>query len=225
MMWSSSAQASICFHKGDHIMRNTWHVFMRLAIVTAGIVLPAFTIGCTETEKVGDFTVERSSVDGLPAVTATDSSEAEVKVQAVDYSNRSLALVGADGKSHIFHVSGDVRNFNQIKEGDVVKVKYEEELNVAVRNVNEPLSATELMTLETAPLGDKPGLVAVRTVQTLANVMSIDYETRKVALKMADGSMVRATVSPKLPDFDKVHVGDQVVFDYTEALTINVNGN
>ena len=79
---------------------------------------------------------------------------------------------------------------------------------------------------QVAPDFPKTQFIAVSGNEGSApNVMSIDYETRKVALKMADGSMVRATVSPKLPDFDKVHVGDQVVFDYTEALTINVNGN
>jgi len=197
---------------------------MKLAVVTAGIVLPAFMAGCTQTEKAGEFTVERSSVDGLPQVTATSTSEAEVKVEAIDYSTRSIALAGSDGKTHFFHVSGDVRNFNQIKKDDVVKVKYEEELNVSVRKTDEPLSATELVTLESAPLGSKPGLVAVRTVESLANVTSIDYQTRKVTLKMADGSVVHVTVSSKLPNFDKVQVGDQVIFDYTESLTINVAG-
>ncbi|MGN6369817.1 MAG: hypothetical protein ACTHN5_16280 [Phycisphaerae bacterium] len=181
--------------------------------------------GCAETEKVDNYAVQRRSVDGLPQVTATSSEEAQVKVLAVDYSTHAIALAGDSGETHIFHVDGDVRNLHQIKQGDSVKVKYEEVLNVSVRKIGAPLTTTELVSLERAPAGTKPGLVAVRTVETLASVQAIDHLARTAVLKMPSGTIAHVSVSPKLPEFDKVQAGDQVIFDYTEALSITVSSS
>ena len=176
--------------------------------------------GCSQSGE--QSTIERSTVNGLPSVVATEKLSGEVKVEAIDYDNRSIALAGADGKTEIFKVSSAVRNFNQIRKGDTVKVEYLTTIDVNVRQVGEPLAAAEVVAVAAAPLGDKPGVVAVRTVEVLANVEAIDYTARTVTLVGLRDMPVTIHVSPKLKSFDKVVKGNQVIFTYTESVTIEV---
>jgi hypothetical protein len=187
------------------------------AAMLAGILS---VIGCAESGH--EITVERSTVNGLPSVVATEKMSGEVKVEAIDYDNRSIALEGSDGNCEIFKLSPAVRNFNQIKKGDTVKVEYQTTVDVNVRKVGEPLAATEVVGVARAPLGEKPGLIAVRTVEVLANVEAIDYTERTVTLVGMRDKPVTIHVSPKLKSFDKVAKGDQVIFTYTESVSIEV---
>jgi hypothetical protein len=177
--------------------------------------------GCAHSnDKV---TIDRSTVNGLPSVTKTETTYGQVKIEAVDYDNRSVALQGPDGNSEIFTCPPEVRNFDQIKEGDVVRVQYMQTIDINVRKVGEPLSVTETAGFATAPLGDKPGIVAVRTVDTQANVQAIDYQGRTVTLVGINNKPMTIHVSDKLKSFDSVVVGDQVIIHYTEAVSIDVS--
>jgi hypothetical protein len=187
---------------------------------TALIAATIAMTGCAQPNEM--YSVERTTINGLPSVVASGSISGQATVVAIDYDNRSIALEGPDGKSEIFSVSSVVQNFNQINTGDLVKVQYVQTVDVNVRKIGEPLSTAELAGVVAAPLGDKPGVVAVRTVQTLANVQAIDYQTRSVTLIGISDKPVTLAVSPKLKDFDNVVKGDQVVFTYTEAVTIYV---
>ena len=140
-----------------------------------------------------------------------------------DYTNRSIALTGPDGKSQIFHVTSAVRNFAQIKKGDTVKVEYFSRLKATLRKVNEAPETTVSDAVAIAELGQKPGIVCTRNAQIEANVESIDYQTRVVKLKTVSGETLTITADKKLKNLDKVQAGDQVVFDYTEAVSITVN--
>jgi len=187
------------------------------AALVAGVLAVS---GCSQPSET--FTIDRTTVNGLPSIASTASVTGTVKIEAIDYDNRSVALQGPDGKSEIFKVPPEVRNFNQIKQGDVVKVQYMQTIDVNVRKVGQPLSTAEVTGVATAPLGDKPGVVAVRTVQTLANVQAIDYQARTVTLVGMGDKPVTFNVNPKLTSFDNVVVGDQVIFTYTEAVMIDV---
>jgi len=197
-------------------------LMMGLALALAG----AFLMGCAQTDlsqPVVKVDIDRSSVNGLPRMTATQSVQAEAKVEAIDYDNHSIALLSADGKTEIFQVSRFVRNFPQIKKGDLVKVDYDTRLAAAVYKVTDTPPSTEISTLVVpAPLGDKPGVLCVRQARIEATVVAINYETRAVKLQTVSGNIVSFTADKKLVDFDKVHAGDQVIFDYNETITITV---
>jgi Cu/Ag efflux protein CusF len=189
--------------------------------ISAAMIAGALAVaGCAQPSET--FTIDRTTVNGLPSIASTASVTGTVKIEAVDYDNRSVALEGPDGKSEIFKVSPEVRNFDQIKQGDVVKVQYMQTIDVNVRKVGQPLSTAEVASVATAPLGDKPGVVAARTVQTLANVQAIDYQARTVTLVGMGDKPVTFHVHKDLASFDNVVEGDQVVFTYTEAVSIDV---
>ena len=70
---------------------------------------------------------------------------------------------------------------------------------------------------------NQPGKVAVaETVKASASVIAIDKATRKVTLKKADGKTFEVVASADVKNFDQVKVGDQLVVQFVQALTVEV---
>ena len=59
----------------------------------------------------------------MPGVVAADVIAFESTVEAVDTQKRRVTLRGPDGATRTFAVGRDVRNFDQVKPGDKVKVE------------------------------------------------------------------------------------------------------
>src|SRR4051794_38661688 len=88
-----------------------------LAISVAVWVATCLTI---ETQS----SVERKSIDGLPTITGTQSGKSRAKVESIDYASRTITLTGPSSKTETFFATPAVRNFGQIKKGDMVGVEY-----------------------------------------------------------------------------------------------------
>src|SRR5690348_2305776 len=126
--------------------------------LTATVFSAALVAGCSTPSA----TIERSTVNGLPSVVHTESANAQAKVIAIDYGDRCIALEGPGGDTQIFHVTSAVRNFNQIKKGDTVRVSYYSRLAANVRKLSEPPTTTVIDAVQLADLGKKPGIVCTR---------------------------------------------------------------
>lgn len=70
----------------------------------------------------------------------------------------------------------------------------------------------------TAP--GKAGIV--QTVKATATIAAIDKTTRDITLKGSDGNLMTLTAGPDIKNFDMLKVGDQVDFQYVEALTLEL---
>jgi hypothetical protein len=192
---------------------NMWRLTLTAALFSAGLFA-----GC----NTPSVTVDRSTVNGLPSVVQTERANAEAKVVAIDYGDRAIALEGPKGDTQIFRVTSAVRNFYQIKKGDTVHVSYYSRLAANVRKVSEPPTTTIIDGVQLADLGKKPGIICTRNAQVEATVSSINYQTREVKLKTTTGAEIALTADKRLQKLENVKAGDQVVFDYAEALAINV---
>ncbi len=69
---------------------------------------------------------------------------------------------------------------------------------------------------------NRPGGTTVNTKSITATVESIDYKTRTVTLKGPEGNMVTLKVGEEAKNFNKVHKGDKVTFDYYESMAVDV---
>ena len=68
-----------------------------------------------------------------------------------------------------------------------------------------------------------PGKVGVaQTVDVTATITAIDKATRDITLKGPQGNEMTVTAGPKVRNFDKLNVGDQVTAKYVEALTLQL---
>ena len=64
------------------------------------------------------------------------SDQAKAKVTGLDPSSRLITLQDARGQTTTVRASDAVRNFDQIRVGDTVKVDYQEQIEILVRGIN-----------------------------------------------------------------------------------------
>ena len=71
--------------------------------------------------------------------------------------------------------------------------------------------------------GSVPGKVGVaETVKVTTTITAIDKATRDITLKGPKGNEVTLTAGPQVKNFDQLKVGDQVIAQYVEALTLEL---
>lgn len=144
-------------------------------------------------------------------------------VMEIDYTTRKVVLLGEGGTRLDLKVGSQVKNFDEIKKGDLVKVQEMDSiiLSLSKAKMGEKPSAEVLSTRETAPAGGMPGMEQVNTWQITAEVVDVDQDKSWVELKGPLGNVLGMKV--KDPDnLKEVRKGDMVTAVYTDALAISV---
>lgn len=75
------------------------------------------------------------------------------------------------------------------------------------------------------PVLDRPSFSASQTITTAALVTAIDRETRVVTLQQDDGEEIVFTASEEVRNLDQVSVGDVLIAEYVETISIEVMAN
>ncbi len=113
------------------------------------------------------------------------------------------------------------RNFDQLKVGDVVDMRYRETLAVELKKGGGmKVEKTEKAGAVGAKPGETPAGVVGRQVTVVGDVMRVDAATQTVTVKGP-----QRTVDLKVRDpeqFKLIAVGDQIQATYTEALALAV---
>ncbi len=78
---------------------------------------------------------------------------------------------------------------------------------------------------ETAPATDKPSLYSSQTMVVTAAVEAINHETREVTLRGPEGETSSFVASEDARNLDQVSVGDIVMAEYEQSLSIEVFAN
>jgi len=153
--------------------------------------------------------------------TITSAVKISARVEAIDKAERQLTLKGPKGNVNTVTAGPDVRNFDQIKVGDMVVVRYLESLTLTLKKDGKELrTMTEKEDAARSKQGEKPGAIAGRQVEVTADVIATDAKTQTLTLKGP-----KQTVELKVPDpkqFKMVKVGDQIQAVYTEAVALSV---
>jgi hypothetical protein len=161
----------------------------------------------------------KATAPGKGAVANT--LEITATVQSVDKAKRAVTLKGPEGNTRTITVGPEVKNFDQIKVGDQVAVRYLEALSVELKKGGgAPVGRTVSEVAGTAKAGEKPGIGGASKVTVIADVIAVDAAKQIVTLKGPE-----RTVDVKVHDPDQfklVKVGDQVEATYTEALVVSV---
>ena len=175
--------------------------------------------GCAQPEKPSATAIPVGS--SIPAAVA--ALEGTSVVQEVNKRTREVTLRRQDGSVMSVVVGPEVRNFNQIKVGDIVEAKAIELLAIAVgpaaTQVRERRETTGRGDTRSA-LGEKPAATTQRTVEIVATVQAVDRKARTVTVKGAV-----QTVTLKVGedvDLSSIKVGDNVYVVYIESYSISV---
>jgi Cu/Ag efflux protein CusF len=166
---------------------------------------------------------EAASVTGAAPGQAAAANVVRItaSVEGVDAANRTVTLKGPRARVVTLPVGPEVSNFDQIKPGDIVVVRYIEALSLDLKKAGTDLrERTETETSGTAKSGARPAAGELRQVTVTADVIGVDPKRQIVTLRAP-----KRTVDLKVRDPSQlrlIKVGDQVEASYTEAAVISV---
>lgn len=84
------------------------------------------------------------------------------------------------------------------------------------------LMTTPAMAADTAEAKGTPAYVVGATIRSEAEVMAIDLPSRKVTLKLEDGTVSEVVVGKEARNLSQVKVGDRVAAQYDRALALKL---
>jgi ribosomal protein L6P/L9E len=191
----------------------------QLIILAATLFGAASLPALAQSTPTANAAVMAASAPGQATITTAVSVSASV--EAIDKASRQVTLKGPKGNLNTVTAGPDVRNFDQIKVGDMVTVRYIEALTLTLKKDGKELRGmTETPTAARAAAGERPAGVVANQTEVTANVIAVDAKTQTVTLKGP-----KQTVELKVPDagqFKLIKVGDQIQAVYTEAVAVSV---
>jgi Cu/Ag efflux protein CusF len=195
---------------------------MRSLSILALAVAAAFPLATPAQQKAEPAKVTGAVATAPGAAGAMAVVSASATVEAVDKATRTVTLKLANGEMREVVASDEVRNFDQIKKGDTLAIKYAEALTLELKKDGKAVVARQdSETLKRSAPGQKPGGVAKRETKVTAEVTGIDAEKKTIFLKGPKGNVVALDIRD--PEQMKlIKVGDKVEATYTQALAISM---
>jgi hypothetical protein len=195
--------------KGERIMTKVFQLFC-VAIAVAFATAPAVSMAADQ------------SAGKSGAIVLTDSVSVKVTVVGINKKERKLTLRDEGGNTHDMIAGPEVRNFAQIKKGDVVEVGYHQAAATALEKASDATVAGQATTVQRAPAGAKPGMAATQTSTIVATVLEIDTKDRLLTVQGPKGGIVTIKVPADMKTFDSLKKGDQISAVYSEAIVVSV---
>jgi hypothetical protein len=159
---------------------------------------------------------------GRPGVVVTDVLEMRAVVESIDTGKRILALKNPQGRSFSLKADKAVKNFQNLKRGDRVRVDFIESIAVSVRRSGAPPQAVETRLVSVAPKGAKPAILLAETIQLPARVEAVDPKAHTLAIREPNGGRKSVTVDRSFKKLNEIRKGDDVILRLTEALAIRI---
>ena len=151
-----------------------------------------------------------------------DAIQIQGKVKAINKKTRNVTLEGPNGNQLVLPAGDEVKNFDQIRIGDLVTLTYVQALVVELKAVenNGIRERRESSSQTSAPLGSKRSGTIEQTVTVIANVVAINPKAQTVTLRGAKRTIEVGVQDPEL--LKKVKVGNQVEATYVEGIALSV---
>ena len=171
---------------------------------------------------------QKPSVGGESAVVTSPGKGSAARVvtitasvEAVDQAERTVTLKGPRGRVVTLPVSEKAKNFDKVKVGDMVVVRYLEALSLELKKNGSGIrERSEREGSATAQPGEQPAAGTARQVTVLADVVAVDTKRQTVTLRGPKRTVDLKVKDPK--QLKLVKVGDQVEATYTEAMAVSV---
>ncbi len=201
--------------------------FASLLPVTAAIALATLSAAPAMADQAtpggsSSISATRGATE-KPSGSVTASTTRTAIVTKIDKKDRWITLKLADGSVVDIQAGPAVKNFAQIKVGDLVTASHEETLAIAVVPAGTaPPNATGGASIVSAPAGAKPMGVMVDTTMVSGKVTAIDSTPRSVTLLGPDGNSHTVQVGPGVKRLNEIKIGDDVVFTLKTATAIEV---
>lgn len=187
------------------------------ACLVAALALPAVTLAQQPAAK--------PTVTAVPGkgITATDTVEGRATITAIDAKTRTVTLKNEAGEVFDVEAGPEVKQFDQLKVGDVVVATYTQSIAARIAKAGEGAvpGVKESVTGTPTPGQRKVGHEVTATLK----VDAVDAKANKVTLSDGAGhSRVVDVVNPKVRERLKtLKPGEMVVVTYSESLAIRLD--
>lgn len=189
---------------------------MRISILVAAILST-----CALVQPATAQTSNAAMTSSPGKVGVAQTAEVSATITAIDKATRGITLKGPKGDEVKIVAGPEVKNFDQLKVGDVVKMKYYESLALELKKGGGlKVEKTEQTGGARAKPGEQPGAVAGRQVTVVGDVIKVDAATQTITVKGPERTVELKARDPE--QFKLVAVGDQIQATYTEALAVAV---
>jgi hypothetical protein len=169
---------------------------------------------------LGAVGIAQGQVD--QGIDVVDVISVSATVTKVDPGKRKLSIDLDDGKHKTLKVDKSVRNIDQIKVGDKLKLSYAEEMLVEIGKSKEPVGAERAGLVAIAPKGAKPGSLMVETTSMTGKVLAVDPAKHHLTIQDTDGKEKKLKISKKAKNLDMLKPGETIEITMTEALAIDI---
>ena len=154
-------------------------------------------------------------IDVVDVVTATGT------VEKLDLAKRRVTLLMDDGHKKTVKADKSVKNLDQVKVGDKLKLDYAEETVILVGKSNGDPAAASAGMAKIAPKGAMPGAAVVETSVITAKVLSVDVQKNRITVEEPNGKKKTIKLGKKI-GVGQLKVGETIEMSITEALAIQV---
>ena len=161
------------------------------------------------------------SMAGNPIV-VSDAVSAKATIVKVDKKTRELTLRDEKGTEVVVVAGDEVRNFDQIKKGDILEVEYHRAAATTLQKAGDTTAAGQSTEVQRASAGAKPGMVAMHTSTIVATVLAVDAKNRLLTVQGPKGGIVTVAVPADMKTFDTLKKGDKISAEYGEAVAVSV---
>ena len=160
-------------------------------------------------------------IPGVPGGVTSNVMTIVATVSSIDYTKRSVTLEDEQGHKRTLQISPEATNFNQVKVGDKVTVKFAEEMAVFMDDTKVPAEDSGAALIAKAAEGEKPAILLADTRELTAVVKAVDLVKHSATLEFADGSSRTVAVRPDV-SLSSDAVGRHVVIRITNAIALAV---
>ncbi len=158
-----------------------------------------------------------------PAVSETLLA-ATATVDEVNKGDRIVRLHDDEtGQRFTVYANDGIKNLDQLSTGDVVVVEYYEAATLSMAQPGSP-DASAVLASATAPKGELPGGISVKSETLIVEFLSFDDESGIATYVTPDGLQRRTAVPPRLQNFaSEANRGEMIEVTLTEAVAISID--
>jgi hypothetical protein len=142
------------------------------------------------------------------------------RVERIDLSTRSLTVRTPEGIVHTVYVPRDLKIYDELKTGDTVDVRVEEEVIVALNPRGKPTVLVDSTAAARKASGGETEVL--QQLKATVTIVSVDSRQQVVVYKTADNRQVmRQVADPKL--LEGLKAGDVIDITYTRERAIELS--
>ena len=190
---------------------------MRVAALAMLTVFPTLVVA--QNAPAGAVVVQKEK----GAVRAAKTVVVQGAILAIDQQSRRVTIKGGGGNEVSLLAGPEVKNFAQLKVGDIVTMNVVQSLALELKKGGTELrQRTESSDTVQAKPGEKPMGGEASSVRIIADVTAVNRKTGMVTLRGPERTLdLQVKDQAMLKD---IAVGDQVEANYVEATVISVKG-